>query len=77
MASLHAVTQRSGRSQEAERFFYASEVLDLLARPQDHLPTVQWGPDLNDAFLASVLSAADDEELDLVVCLQNNRLVLR
>lgn len=65
MASLHVVTERSGRSQEAERFFYASEVLDLLARPQDHLPTVQWGPDLKDAFLASVLSAADDEELDL------------
>lgn len=61
---LHMVTERSGRCDDAQRFIYPSEVLELLARPQDHLPTVQWGPNLKDAFLASVLSAARDDALD-------------
>jgi hypothetical protein len=64
---LHMVTDRSGRSDDSERIISASEVIEMLARPQDHLPTTLWGNDLKAAFLASVLSAddADGDTLDL------------
>jgi hypothetical protein len=46
---LHMVADRSGRTDPAERFITKSEVLELLSTPH----------------IASVLSEADDQKLDL------------
>ncbi|KEP41941.1 hypothetical protein MKSMC1_29390 [Mycobacterium kansasii] len=62
---LHMVTERSGKPDDSERFIDADELVQLLARPQDHLPTARWGDAMKDAFLASVLASQDYHTLDL------------
>ena len=62
---LSMVTGRSGESEGAQRFITRDEVLELLATPQDRLPTAGWTADLKSAFLATVLSASSVRQVDL------------
>lgn len=62
---VNMVTERSGLADDAARIITRDEVLALLATPQDHIPSTQWGAALKSKFCASVLARPDFSPVEL------------
>jgi energy-coupling factor transporter ATP-binding protein EcfA2 len=62
---VNMVTERSGLADEAARIITRDEVLELLATPQDHIPSTQWGALLKSRFCASVLARPNVSPVEL------------
>lgn len=62
---LNLITDRSGQVDGADRFITRDEVLQLLATPQDRLPTTSWTDEFKMTFIASVLSSETIPLVDL------------
>ncbi|UNB50923.1 hypothetical protein [Mycolicibacterium sp. YH-1] len=68
---LSMVTGRSGEPEAARRFIARDEVLELLATPQDRIPTTRWTTDFKSTFIATVLSASLERQVDLETVLDS------
>ncbi|MCE5290227.1 MAG: ATP-binding protein [Nocardiaceae bacterium] len=62
---VNMITERSGLPDENARLITRDEVLQLLATPQDRIPTKQWDDALKGEFCASVLARADERSVEL------------
>ncbi|NDJ90741.1 ATP-binding protein [Mycolicibacter kumamotonensis] len=62
---VNMITERSGLPDKNARIITRDEVLQLLATPQDRIPTKQWGDELKKEFCASVPTCADEASVEL------------
>ncbi|MGE2818130.1 AAA family ATPase [Mycobacterium heidelbergense] len=62
---VNMITERSGLLDENARIITRDEVLQLLATPQDRIPTKQWDDALKRDFCASVLARTDAHSVQL------------
>jgi hypothetical protein len=62
---VNMITERSGLPDEDARIIARDEVLQLLATPQDRIPTKHWNDALKRDFCAAVLARADTQSVAL------------